>query len=78
MYLFTGTGECSGTGGTDGWICQHRWVAVSGMVGFKNNVGSAALNDWVSPQSEQIAFGRGRQYNAFLSLATIIFVNAAM
>ncbi|KAH7872135.1 glycoside hydrolase [Lentinula edodes] len=54
-----GTGECSGTGGTDGWICQHRWVAVSGMVGFKNNVGSAALNDWVSPQSEQIAFGRG-------------------
>ncbi|KAJ4467031.1 hypothetical protein J3R30DRAFT_3310041, partial [Lentinula aciculospora] len=54
-----GAGECSSTGGTDGWICQHRWAAVSGMVGFKNNVGSAALNDWISPQSEQIAFGRG-------------------
>ncbi|KAJ3714432.1 glycoside hydrolase [Lentinula raphanica] len=54
-----GAGECSGTEGEDGWLCQHRWLPVSGMVGFKNNVGSAELTDWVSPQSEQIAFGRG-------------------
>ncbi|KAF5378001.1 hypothetical protein D9757_009843 [Collybiopsis confluens] len=55
-----GAGECSGTGGTGGWLCQHRWVAVTGMVGFRNHVGpTAALTNWVSPQSQQIAFGRG-------------------
>ncbi|KAF7292118.1 Alpha-amylase [Mycena indigotica] len=52
-------GTCSATGGANGWLCQHRYVAISGMVGFRNNVGSAALNNWVSPQSQQIAFGRG-------------------
>lgn len=54
-----GSGTCSGTGGSDGWLCQHRWVAFSGMVGFRNTVGSAELNNWVSPQGSQIAFGRG-------------------
>ncbi|KAK0448451.1 glycoside hydrolase superfamily [Desarmillaria tabescens] len=54
-----GAGTCSGTGGANGWYCQHRWVAFSGMVGFRNNVGSAALANWMSPQSSQIAFGRG-------------------
>ncbi|KAK0197757.1 glycoside hydrolase family 13 protein, partial [Armillaria mellea] len=38
-----GAGTCSGTGGTNGWNCQHR---------------SAALTNWMSPQSSQIAFGR--------------------
>ncbi|KAH8814784.1 glycoside hydrolase [Flagelloscypha sp. PMI_526] len=55
----SGTGTCSGTGGANGWLCQHRWIAFSGMVGFRNTVGSAALNNWVSPQGSQIAFGRG-------------------
>ncbi|KAK0244972.1 glycoside hydrolase [Armillaria nabsnona] len=54
-----GVGTCSGTGGANGWYCQHRWIAFTGMVGFRNNVGSAALTDWVSLQSSQIAFGRG-------------------
>ncbi|KAI0366013.1 glycoside hydrolase [Pilatotrama ljubarskyi] len=54
-----GTGTCSGSGGANGWLCQHRWTAVAGMVGFRNNVGSAALTNWQSPQSQQIAFGRG-------------------
>ncbi|KAK0475258.1 glycoside hydrolase family 13 protein [Armillaria novae-zelandiae] len=54
-----GVGTCSGTGGANGWYCQHRWIAFTGLVGFRNNVGSAALTDWVSPQSSQIAFGRG-------------------
>ncbi|TFK51273.1 glycoside hydrolase [Heliocybe sulcata] len=52
-------GTCSGSGGSNGWLCQHRWTAFAGMVGFRNNVGSAALNNWVSPGSNQIAFGRG-------------------
>ncbi|KAF7349720.1 Alpha-amylase [Mycena sanguinolenta] len=54
-----GAGVCSATGGADGWYCQHRFVAITGMVGFRNQVGSAAITNWVSPQSEQIAFGRG-------------------
>ncbi|KAK7461494.1 hypothetical protein VKT23_008668 [Stygiomarasmius scandens] len=54
-----GQGTCSSTGGANGWLCQHRWIAFSGMVGFRNTVGTAALNNWVSPQSQQIAFGRG-------------------
>ncbi|KAI0330674.1 glycoside hydrolase [Cubamyces sp. BRFM 1775] len=54
-----GAGTCTGSGGANGWLCQHRWTAVAGMVGFRNNVGSAALTNWVSPQSQQIAFGRG-------------------
>ncbi|KAJ8089118.1 hypothetical protein PM082_014366 [Marasmius tenuissimus] len=54
-----GTGTCSATGGSNGWLCQHRWVAFSGMVGFRNTVGSAGITNWTSPQSQQIAFGRG-------------------
>ncbi|PFH47276.1 glycoside hydrolase family 13 protein [Amanita thiersii Skay4041] len=50
-----GSGSCSG----GSWICQHRSPAVSGMVGFRNTVGSASMTNWVSPQSQQIAFGRG-------------------
>jgi hypothetical protein len=54
-----GTGECTATGGTGGWNCQHRFTAFSGMVGFRNAVGSAALTNWVSPTPQQIAFERG-------------------
>ncbi|KAJ7208225.1 glycoside hydrolase [Mycena pura] len=54
-----GAGTCSATGGANGWLCQHRFVAITGMVGFRNQVGSAAMTNWVSPQSQQIAFGRG-------------------
>jgi hypothetical protein len=54
-----GTGNCTETGGAIGWICQHRYVAISGMVGFRNAVGSTPLTDWVSPNPQQIAFGRG-------------------
>ncbi|KAK0232549.1 glycoside hydrolase superfamily [Armillaria fumosa] len=37
-------------------------VAFTGMVRFQNNVGPAALTNWMSPQSSQIAFGRGHVY----------------
>ena len=42
-----------------GWFCQHRWVAIAGMVGFRNAVGDAAVIDWVAPAGQRIAFGRG-------------------
>lgn len=54
-----GVGTCSGSTGTNGWLCQHRWTPIAGMVGFRNNVGSAAITNFVAPSSQQIAFGRG-------------------
>lgn len=58
-----GAGTCSNNGGTNGWLCQHRWSAIAGMVGFRNTVmstSSNALTNWVSPSSQQIAFARGQ------------------
>jgi Alpha amylase, C-terminal all-beta domain len=40
-------------------FCQHRWQPIAGMVGFRNQVGSAPLTGWVSPSYQQIAFARG-------------------
>ncbi|KAG8991010.1 hypothetical protein FRB94_012932 [Tulasnella sp. JGI-2019a] len=52
-------GYCSGNGGAGGWLCQHRWTPISGMVGFYNKVAGTTLNNWVSGTGAQIAFGRG-------------------
>jgi len=54
-----GTGTCGDTEDVAWWFCQHRWPAIAGMVGFRNNVGDAALAGWISPSSQQIAFARG-------------------
>jgi len=54
-----GTGNCSDTVNVKRWFCQHRWLAIAGMVGFRNVVGSAPLTGWVSPSSQRIAFARG-------------------
>jgi len=54
-----GSGTCTTNGGSGGWYCQHRLTPISGMVGFRNVVGSAPMTNWVSPQPQQIAFGRG-------------------
>jgi hypothetical protein len=57
--LSLGAGTCSGAGGVNGYLCQHRWSGVAGMTGFRNQVGTAALTNWFSPAYNQIAFGRG-------------------
>ncbi|EJF58002.1 glycoside hydrolase family 13 protein [Dichomitus squalens] len=54
-----GTGVCSGNGGSNGWLCQHRWQAISGMVGFRNTVGNVDITNWTAPAAQRIAFGRG-------------------
>ncbi|THH14430.1 hypothetical protein EW146_g5900 [Bondarzewia mesenterica] len=54
----SGSGFCNDQ---SDWLCQHRLPAVVAMVGFRNTVGSSAsLVDWISPQPQQIAFGRGQ------------------
>jgi alpha-amylase len=42
-----------------GWECEHRRTVVANMVGFHNRVNGQPVNNWVSPQSDRIAFGRG-------------------
>ncbi|KAF5363224.1 hypothetical protein D9758_008374 [Tetrapyrgos nigripes] len=58
-----GFGTCTGNGGSGGWLCQHRWAAVSGMVGWRKAVGTSKINNWYSPPNKpnQIAFGRGNK-----------------
>ncbi|KAF8996429.1 glycoside hydrolase [Cyathus striatus] len=63
-----GVGSYSDNGGANGWCCQHRYLAISGMVGFRNSAGSAAITSWVSPQASRIAFGRGSA--AFVAINT--------
>ncbi|CAE6475378.1 unnamed protein product [Rhizoctonia solani] len=53
-----GTGSCSGSGGADGWRCQHRWTAIAGMVKWRNGV-TGSVNNWIDGDNQQIAFGRG-------------------
>ena len=51
-----GSGNCNQG---SGYICQHRWQEIAGMVGFRNTVGTAPMTNWVAPASQRIAFGRG-------------------
>lgn len=55
----SGAGSCDVELSVDGWLCQHRWQVIVGMVGFRNQVGRAPLTRWVSPSSQRIAFARG-------------------
>ncbi|MBT0768316.1 alpha amylase C-terminal domain-containing protein [Kineosporia sp. J2-2] len=42
------------------WVCVHADAAVTGMVGFHNRVGDAAVRNWWDDGGNLIAFGRGR------------------
>ncbi|WP_426592479.1 alpha-amylase [Cellulomonas sp. McL0617] len=44
---------------TDGdWVCQHRWPAIEGMVGWRGVVGGAPkVDEW--SQGDALALGRG-------------------
>ena len=75
-----GYGTCSGTGGANGWLCQHRWIAFAGMTGFHNAVGDAAMTNWVTGSSQRIAFGRGMSFsvNACVRAACLTGVEQAL
>ncbi len=50
-----GQAQCFGE-----WVCEHRWPAISGMVGFRNATEPVVdVTDWWSNNANQIAFGRG-------------------
>jgi hypothetical protein len=54
-----GYGTCYGGGGTNGYLCQHRWTPIAEMVKFRTAVGNAGLQNWQSGNNNQIAFDRG-------------------
>ena len=41
----------------DGWVCEHRWPTIAGMVGFHNQVHGTRVTDWWA-DGDRIAFGR--------------------
>ncbi len=44
----------------DGWVCEHRWGPIAGMVGFHNfTAPNFVISDWWDNGGDQIAFGRG-------------------
>lgn len=44
----------------DGWVCEHRWGPIAGMVGFHNFTSpNFFVTDWWTNGDDQIAFGRG-------------------
>ncbi|WP_159611916.1 carbohydrate-binding module family 20 domain-containing protein [Glutamicibacter sp. JC586] len=43
------------------WTCEQRQDEITGMVGFNNAVGDAAVSNWWDDGSNQIAFGRGNK-----------------
>ncbi|KAJ1305175.1 hypothetical protein OPQ81_000206 [Rhizoctonia solani] len=53
-------GTCNGANGANGWLCQHRWNPIAGMIGFYNKAGAAGLTNWVQGSNQQIAFDRDR------------------
>jgi alpha-amylase len=42
-----------------GWACEHRWRTTANMVALRNTAAGAAVTNWWSNGSNQIAFGRG-------------------
>jgi alpha-amylase len=49
------TGACN-----PGWVCEHRWPAIAGMVGFRTATAEApTVTDWWDDGDNAIAFGRG-------------------
>jgi alpha-amylase len=54
-----GNGTTSAVTCGSGWACEHRWRTTANMVALRNAAAGAAVTDWWSNGSNQIAFGRG-------------------
>ncbi|MBK8469250.1 MAG: alpha-amylase family protein [Actinomycetales bacterium] len=47
------------TCGSDGWVCEHRWQSIEGMVGFHNVVKGTGVDLWWDDGANAVAFARG-------------------
>ena len=50
----------------NGWVCEHRWEAVAGMVGFAKATRDQAAEDFWS-EGNQAAWRRGN--NGFVAIS---------
>ncbi|KDN35973.1 hypothetical protein RSAG8_11184, partial [Rhizoctonia solani AG-8 WAC10335] len=60
-----GTGACAGSKGANGWLCQHRWAAIQGMVKFRNGIQSLRGNphsNASTPLCSRTVYGRSRNW----------------
>ncbi|ROT61945.1 amylase [Penaeus vannamei] len=48
-----GDGTCGG-----GWVCEHRWNAITQMVKFRNAVAGTQIANWFQ-EGDNVAFSRG-------------------
>lgn len=66
-YEFTNNDAGPPLGGTvnacfsDGWKCQHHWLQIENMVGFRNAVAGTAVSNWWDNGNDAIAFSRGNK-----------------
>lgn len=60
---FGADGQCEG-----GWVCEHRWPAIAGMIGFRNAVaGTSTVSFWWDDGDNQIGFCRGHRGMVFFN-----------
>ncbi len=45
--------------GSDGWVCEHAWPAIAGMVAFHNDARGASVDKWWDDGNNTIAWARG-------------------
>lgn len=53
---FDSNGQC-----TNGWVCEHRWPQIAGMIAFRNVIYGTGVNNWWDNGGNQIAFSRGNR-----------------
>jgi alpha-amylase len=58
----TGCGHPNAVGGSNnnsGWVCEHRWLAMGNMVGFRDFTNGEPMVGGIADGADKIAFGRG-------------------
>jgi alpha-amylase len=44
-----------------GWICEHRWSAITRMISWRNAVRGADVQNWWDNGNNKMGFGRGNR-----------------
>ena len=58
-------GKCS-----EGWVCEHRRVERTGMVGFRKVTGGMPVTNWQAFGEEVISFGRGDKGQVIINISS--------
>ena len=55
---------------TKGWVCEHRRVTRTGMVGFRKITGGMPVTNWQAFGDEVISFGRGDKGQVIINISS--------